>query len=119
MGGGNVGDPVTHGLADGIFQSAAAARDRHDFRAEQSHAKNVEALTAHVFFAHVDRAIKSEQSADCGGGNAVLACPRFRDDTFLSHASREQRLADAVIYFMGAGVEQVFALNVDLRAATE
>ncbi len=88
-----------------------------DVRAEQAHAEDVEALTAHVLFAHVDRAIEAEQRANSGGRHAVLARAGLRDDALLAHAPGEQRLPEAIVDFVRAGVEQVFALDVDLRAA--
>ena len=49
-----------------------------DLRAQQPHAEDVQALPAHVFFAHVDHALEAEQRAHRGGGDAVLARRRFR-----------------------------------------
>ncbi len=80
------------------------------------HAEDVELLAAHVFGAHVDDALESEESADGGGGDAVLAGSGFGDDAVLAHAAREQGLADAVVDLVGSGVEEVFALEVNLRA---
>ena len=91
--------------------------DADHFRAQQAHPEDVEALAAHVFFAHVDDAIEAEQRADGGGGDAVLSRAGFGDDALLAHAAGEQRLAEAVVDFVRAGVQQVFALDVDLRAA--
>ena len=54
---------------------------------------------------------------DSGGGDAVLACAGFRDDARLAHFYGEQALADGVIDFVRAGVEQIFALEVNARAA--
>ena len=115
--GADVGDPVAHGLVDGVFEGARAGVDAADFGAEQTHAEDVELLAAHVFGAHVDDAFESEERADGGGGDAVLAGAGFGDDAVLAHAAREQGLADAVVDLVGAGVEQVFALEVDLGAA--
>ena len=113
----DVGDPIAHGLADGVFQRAAAVGHGDHVRAQQPHAEDVEALPAHVFFAHVDRAVEAEQRADGGGRDAVLPRAGFGDDALLAHAPREQRLAETVIDLVRAGVQQVFALDVDLRAA--
>ncbi len=116
VGGGDVGDPVAHGFADGVFEGAAAVGHADDVRAEQAHAEDVEALAAHVFLAHVDRTIEPKQGADGGGGDAVLAGAGFGDDAALAHAAGEERLAEAVVDLVRAGVEQVFALEIDLRA---
>ena len=113
---GDVGDPVAHGFADGVFEGAAAVGHGNHLRPQQTHAEDVEALPAHVLFAHVDGAIEAEQRADRGRRDAVLARAGFGDDAALAHAPGEQRLAEAVIDLVRAGVEQVFALDVDLRA---
>ena len=115
--GADVGDPVAHGFVDGVFEGARAGRDAADFSAEHAHAVDVELLAAHVLFAHVDDAVEAEERADGGGGDAVLARAGFRDDAFLAHAHGEERLAEAVVDFVRAGVEQVFALEVNLCAA--
>ena len=65
----------------------------HHFGAQQPHAEDIQALAAHVLFAHVDDALQAEQRADGGGGDAVLAGAGFGDDALLAHAPREQRLA--------------------------
>ena len=54
---------------------------------------------------------------DGGGGDAVLARSGFRDDARLAHLCGEKALANGVVDFVRAGVEQVFALEVDARAA--
>ena len=117
VGGADVGDPVAHGLVDGVLQGLRAGADAAHFRAEQAHAVDVQLLAAHVLFAHVDDAFHAEERADGGGGDAVLAGAGLGDDALLAHALREQPLAEAVVDLVRAGVEQVFALEVDLRAA--
>ena len=47
----------------------------------------------------------------------MLARARFRDDALFAHAPREQDLAEGVVDLMRAGVEQIFALQINLRAA--
>ena len=47
----------------------------------------------------------------------MLAGAGFGNDAGLAHAAGEEDLADAVVDLVGAGVEEVFALEVDLRAA--
>jgi len=115
--GADVGDPVAHRLVDGVFQRARAGGDAADFGAEEAHAVNVELLAAHVLFAHINDALEAEESADGGGGDAVLAGSGLRDDAMLAHAHGEQSLAEAVVDFVRAGVEQVFALEIDFCAA--
>ena len=117
MRGMNVGHPIAHGFADGVLQRPAAAGDAHHFRAQQPHAEDIQALPPHVLFAHVDDAFQAEQRADRRRRHAVLAGAGFGDDALLAHAPREQRLAQAVVDLVRAGVQQVLALDVDLRAA--
>ena len=81
------------------------------------HAEDVELLAADVFFAHVDDAFQAEVGTGGGGGHAVLAGAGLGDHAVLAHAQREQRLAERVVDLVGAGVVQVFALQVDLRPA--
>jgi hypothetical protein len=47
----------------------------------------------------------------------VLARAGLGDDAALAHAPRQQRLAQAVVDLVRAGVQQVFALEPDARAA--
>jgi len=82
----NIGDPVTHGFADGVLECAAAVGDADYVGAEEAHAEDVETLTAHVFFAHVDGAIEAEERADGGCRDAVLPSAGFGDDAALAHA---------------------------------
>ena len=113
----DVGDPIAHGFVDGVFQSAAAGIDADDLRAEHAHARNVERLAGHVFRTHIDDAFEAEVCGDGSGGDAVLAGASFGDDARLAHFYGEQTLADGVIDFVRAGMEQIFALDVDARAA--
>jgi hypothetical protein len=53
------------------------------------------------------------------GGHAVLAGPGLGDHARLAHAPREQRLSEGVVDLVRAGVVQVLALEVDLRAAEQ
>src|SRR5580693_6208171 len=54
---------------------------------------------------------------DSSGGNAVLSGAGFRNDARLAHFYGEQTLADGVIYLVSAGMQQIFALEVNTRAA--
>ena len=85
----DVGHPVAHGLADGVFERPAAVRYAHHFRAQQAHAKDVQPLPPHVLFAHVHDAFEAEQRADGRGRHAVLARAGFGDDALLAHAARQ------------------------------
>ncbi len=113
----NIRHPVAHGFADRVFQRAAAVGHADDFRAQQAHAKDVQPLPPHVLFAHVDGAVEAEQRAHRRRGDSMLARAGFRDDPLLAHAPREQRLSKTVVDFVRAGVQQIFALQINLRAA--
>ena len=47
----------------------------------------------------------------------MLPCAGLGDDAMLAHALDQQRLSQAVVDLVGAGVEQIFALEIDFRAA--
>ena len=47
----------------------------------------------------------------------MLTRAGFGDDPGLAHASRQQDLAEGVIDFVCAGVQKIFALEIDARAA--
>ena len=47
----------------------------------------------------------------------MLARAGFRDDPLLAHPPRQQRLAERIVDLVRAGVQQVFALQINLRAA--
>ena len=70
-----------------------------------------------VFRAHVHHALQAVARADGGSGHAVLARAGFGNDARLAHAPRQHGLADDVVDFVRAGVVQIFALQVNLRAA--
>ena len=91
--------------------------DADHFRAQQAHARDVEPLPLHVLGAHVDDAFEAEPRRHRGRGHAVLPGAGLRDDAALAHAHGEQALAEAVVDFVRAGVQQVFALEVNARAA--
>jgi len=86
-------------------------------RAQQLHAIDVGGLAADVFAAHVDDAFHAVACGNGGRGHAVLAGAGFGNHARLAHAACQQRLADDVVHLVCAGVVQVFALEVDLRAA--
>ncbi|EGE58214.1 hypothetical protein RHECNPAF_334005 [Rhizobium etli CNPAF512] len=113
----DIGDPVAQRLVHGVLQRATACRHRFDFRSKQLHAENVRRLTLDVGCAHVDDAGKSEAGGNSGRSDAVLAGASFRNDARLAHALGEQDLADAVVDLVRAGVVQLLAFEVNLRAA--
>ena len=117
MRGADIGDPVAHRFVDGIFQGTRAGGHALHVGAEQAHAVDVQLLPPHVLFAHVNDAIHAEEGADGSRGDTVLACSRLGDDALLAHAAGQQALPESIVDLVCAGVQQVFALEVDLRAA--
>ena len=85
--------------------------------AEQLHPEDVQRLPAHVLGAHEDRAFHAEHRADRRRGDAVLARAGLGEDLALAHALREQTLRDRVVDLVRAGVREILAFDVDLRAA--
>ncbi|MNQ89294.1 hypothetical protein D3C85_1046000 [compost metagenome] len=113
----DVGHPVAQGFVHRVLQGAGAGGDRDHLGAQQLHAEDVGLLAVDVGGAHVDHALQAEARGHGGGGHAVHAGAGLGDDAFLAHAPRQQDLADAVVDLVRAGVVQLFALEVDLRAA--
>ena len=113
----DVGHPVADRLVDGVLERLAAALDRDHFRAEQLHAKDVGLLAGDVDAAHVDVAVETEQRAGGRAGDAMLTRAGLGDDPLLAHPLSQQRLTERVVDLVRAGVRQVLALEVNLRAA--
>jgi hypothetical protein len=95
----------------------APAVHRPHLGAEHLHAQHVGLLPLDVGRAHEDHAGQPELGADRRGRDAVLAGAGLGDDARLAHALGQQDLAQAVVDLVRAGVVQVLALEVDLRAA--
>ena len=68
--------------------------------------------------AHVDHAIESKQRADSCRRDAVLAGAGFGDDALFTHSPREQHLAERVVDLVSARVQEIFAFQINLRAAS-
>ena len=113
----NIRHPVSHGFVDGFLQGLLPCVNRHDFRAKHLHAIDVEFLPLTIHRAHVDDTFQTEHRGDGGGGNTMLPRTGLGDDAGLAHALGEQNLADGVVDLVRAGVVQVFALEINFRAA--
>ena len=113
----DVGHPVAHRLVQSILQGPGTAFHGHHGRTQQLHAVDVLHLAPDVFRAHVDHAFHAVARGDGGSSHAVHAGTGLGNYPRLAHAAREQRLADAIVDLVRAGVVQVFALEIDLRAA--
>src|ERR1700736_785551 len=110
MSGPHIRDPIAHRFVDRFLERGLTSSDRHDFRAEEFHARDVERLPLHVDLAHVDHAFAAESCCHRGGGNSVLARTGFGDDALFAHSPSEQNLAKGVVDFVCPGVKQVFPL---------
>jgi len=99
------------------FRGLGAGADAAHLGAQQPHAEDVQLLAAHVLLAHVDDTLHSEERADGSGGNAMLSRAGLGDDAPLAHPPRQHSLAQRVVDLVRAGVQQVLALEVDLRSA--
>src|SRR4029079_11016738 len=104
MSGANVGDPITHGFVNGFLEIFLSGIYGDNFSAEHFHSVDVQGLALAIDGGHVNNALQDTHGADGGGGDAVLACAGFGDDSRFAHATREQDLADGVINFVGASV---------------
>ena len=113
----DIGHPVAQRLVHGVLQRAVAGGDRPHLGAEQLHAEDVGLLPLDVGGAHIDDAGKAEARRDRGRGDAMLAGAGLGDDARLAHALGQQDLAEAVVDLVRAGVVQILALEIDLRAA--
>ena len=113
----DVRHPVAHRLVDGLLQRLLAGVHRHHLRAEHLHAIHIQRLPLAIHRAHVDDALQPEHGGDRGRGDAVLARAGLGDDARLAHAPGQQDLADGVVDLVRAGVEQILALEINLRAA--
>ena len=113
----DVGHPVAHRFVERVLERARTRLHRHDRGAKELHAVDVLRLALHVLGAHVDHALHAVARGDRGGGDAVHAGAGLGDYTRLPHATRKERLADGVVDLVRAGVVEILALDVDLRAA--
>ena len=113
----NVGHPVAHRLVQRVLERLRPGLDRDHFGTEKLHAENVLRLAQHVLGAHVHDAFHAEARGDRRGRDTVLPRAGLGNHTRLGHAPCEQRLADAVIDLVRAGMIEILALEVDLCAA--
>ena len=112
-----VGQVGLEGGVDGLLEGLQAVRDGHDRGAEELHAADVGRLLLDVHLAHVDLALEAEVGGGRGERDAVLAGAGLGDELLLAHVLGQQALAHAVVELVRAGVVEVLALQVDLRAA--
>jgi len=117
VGGLHIGDPVAERLVDGVLEGLGTLGDGHDLRAEHLHARDVEVLAFGVLASHVDRAVQAHEGRRRGGGDAVLAGARLRDDAGLAELLGEECLAQHVVDLVGTRVVEVLPLEEDAHTA--
>ena len=110
-------DPVAQRLVHGVLQRRGAGRHRPHLGAQHLHAHDVRRLALDVDRAHEDHAGNVEQRAGGRRRDAMLAGAGLGDDARLAHALGQQHLAQHVVDLVAAGVVELVALEVDLRAA--
>ena len=110
----DIGDPVAQGLVHGVLEGAGAGGDGDDLGAHQTHARNVVALAFNIGSAHVDHAGQTKARSHRSRGDTVHAGTGLGNDPGLAHALGQQHLTDAVVDLVGAGMVQLFTLEVDL-----
>ena len=86
-------------------------------RPQKFHPVHVQRLAAGIFLTHEDLTFHSHKRRHGGRGHAVLAGPRLRDHSGLSHLLCQQHLPQHVIDLVGTGMVQVFPFQIDLRPA--
>ena len=106
--------PVTQSCVACFLERGGPFGDGINLGAHQFHAKHVGLLTCDIFSAHIDAAFKAHQSADNGGGYAVLACACFRNDARFAHPFCQKCLTEHLIRFVCAAVHEVFSLEIEL-----
>eukprot|EP00123_Amoebidium_parasiticum_P018300 comp24164_c0_seq1/m.44071 comp24164_c0_seq1/g.44071 ORF comp24164_c0_seq1/g.44071 comp24164_c0_seq1/m.44071 type:complete len:327 (+) comp24164_c0_seq1:222-1202(+) len=95
--GGDVCDPVAHGLVNGILQCPCPGLHWHDLGPQQLHAEHVQRLSLYVLSPHVHGQVQVQHGADRGCGHTVLACACLGNDAALAQALGQQGLAYGVV----------------------
>ena len=115
MRGTHIGHPIAHRFVDRLLQRGLAGGNRHNFRPEKFHPRDIEGLALHVHLAHVDHAFHAEPRGGRRRGHAVLTGAGLGNDPLLAHAAREDDLTHRVVDLVRAGVDQVLALEINFR----
>ena len=109
----HVRDPVPHGLVDRVFERAGSGGHGNDLGPHAPHAKHVERLAFDVLGAHVNFTGQAQPRAGGGGANPVLARAGLGDDALFPQPLGQKDLPERVVDFVGAGVAEVLALQID------
>ena len=111
------GDPVADRLVHRILQRGGTALDCDHPAAQRDHAIDIGRLAFHVNRSHENIALHAEEGRHRRGADAVHPGAGLRDQPALSHPPCQQRLTERIVDLVGAGVIEVLAFEVDLRAA--
>ena len=112
----HVRHPVAHRFIYGLLQRRLPRRNGAHLRAEEFHARHVQCLALHVHLPHVNHALEAKARAHRRRRHAMLARARLGDDALLPQPHRQQRLTQRIVDLVRAGVEQILALQINLRA---
>ena len=107
-----VAAPVAYGLVGGVFERVVARKHGAHLGAEHLHALHVDVLALNVERPLVYHTGHVHQCAHRCHGHTVLPCACLGYDSLLPHLLRKEYLAHGIVYLVGPGVVQVFALKV-------
>src|SRR5260370_41352030 len=113
----HVRHPIACRFVNRFLERRLAGSDLDDSGAEKFHARNIQRLALHVDLADVDYAFAAETRCHGRGGHAVLTRAGLSDDAPLTHALREQNLAERVVDLMRAGMQQILSLEINFSSA--
>src|ERR1039457_1395278 len=108
-------DPVAHGFVQRVFQRPRTRFDGYHAGTEDLHAVDVRRLAPDVLRTHIHHAFQAVAGRDRSRSHAVHAGARLGGDSRLAHAPCEHGLPARIVDFVGAGMVEVFALEVYLR----
>mmetsp|Transcript_11586 Transcript_11586/g.20582 ORF Transcript_11586/g.20582 Transcript_11586/m.20582 type:complete len:366 (+) Transcript_11586:390-1487(+) len=111
--GAHVRNPVTHSFVNRVLEGLGAARNTNYLCTENLHTENVECLSPHVFFTHVNSTVQVEKST-CGGScYTVLTSSSLRDNTLLTNATCNKALSQGIVDLMCTGVGKILSFQPD------
>lgn len=108
--------PVAKRLVGGIFPGRGTAVYRDHLRPHQAHPEDVRRLTLDILCTHINATFQAKQCAGERRGDTVLPGPGFGNDFSFSQALCQQRLAQNLVGFVRAAVEQIFTFEVQRGA---
>src|SRR5690606_19429885 len=88
----NVGDPIAHGLVQGVLERTRTRIHGYHRSTQQLHAIDIGGLAADVFATHIDDALHAIAGGNRSRCNAVLTGARLGDDARLAQPARQQDL---------------------------